>query len=52
MLLKHLVEALCRKWLVDLNLAKNGLPVRYFLPHQAADRPALADVIPLAGLYI
>ena len=47
-LLKHLVEAQ-QKWLVDLNLAKNGLPVRYFLPHQATIA-ALADAIPLARL--
>ncbi len=48
LLLKHLVEAL-QKWLVDLNLAKNGLPVRYFLPHQATIE-ALAESIPLARL--
>ena len=46
--LKHLVEVL-QKWLVDLNLVKNGLPVRYFLPHQATIA-TLADSIPLARL--
>ena len=46
--LKHLVEAQ-QKWLVDLNLAKNGLPVRYFLPHQATIA-SLAEAIPLASL--
>lgn len=42
--LKAIVEAM-QKWLVDLSLAANGLPVRYFLPQQAAIRK-LADMIP------
>lgn len=46
--LKHFLEAF-QKWLVDLNLAKNGLPVRYFLPHQATIT-SLADSISLARL--
>lgn len=46
--LKHVVEAL-QKWLVDLNLARNGLPVRYFLPQQTTIS-GLADMIPAARL--
>ena len=48
LLLKQVVEAL-QKWLVDLNLARNGLPVRYFLPQQATIS-GLADMIPPARL--
>ncbi|MDP3539755.1 MAG: DNA polymerase III subunit delta' [Azonexus sp.] len=48
LLLKTVVDAL-QKWLVDLTLAKNGLPVRYFLP-QAAAISGLADIIPAARL--
>jgi DNA polymerase III subunit delta' len=48
LLLKNVVEAL-QKWLVDLTLAKNGLPVRYFLP-QAATIANLADMIPVIRL--
>lgn len=46
--LKNVVEAL-QKWLVDLTLAKNGMPVRYFLP-QAATISGLADMIPAVRL--
>lgn len=46
--LKHIVEAL-QKWLVDLTLARNGLPVRYFLPQQSIIS-GLADMIPPARL--
>ena len=46
--LKGVVEGL-QKWLVDLMLAKNGMPVRYFLP-QAATIAGLADMIPAARL--
>ncbi len=46
--LKHLVEAM-QKWLVDLSLAKNALPVRYFMP-QKSIIPGLADMIPSARL--
>lgn len=46
--LKHIVEAL-QKWLVDLTLARNGLPVRYFLPQQSIIS-GLADIIPPARL--
>ncbi|PKO48411.1 MAG: DNA polymerase III subunit delta' [Betaproteobacteria bacterium HGW-Betaproteobacteria-4] len=46
--LKHLTEAL-QKWMVDLTLARNGLPVRYFLPQQAIIS-GLADMIPPARL--
>ncbi|HLO64740.1 MAG TPA: DNA polymerase III subunit delta' [Azonexus sp.] len=48
LLLKQVVEAL-QKWLVDLTLARNGLPVRYFLPQQATIS-GLADMIPPARL--
>ena len=48
LLLKNIVEAL-QKWLVDLTLAKNGMPVRYFLP-QAATIANLADMIPAIRL--
>lgn len=48
LLLKTVVEAL-QKWLVDLSLAKNGLPVRYFLPQQATIS-GLADIIPALSL--
>jgi DNA polymerase III subunit delta' len=48
LLLKNVVEAL-QKWLVDLNLAKSGLPVRYFLPQQATIT-GLADMIPAVRL--
>ena len=44
LLLKQLVEAL-QKWCIDLTLAANGLPVRYFLPQQAAIG-GLAAMIP------
>jgi DNA polymerase III subunit delta' len=44
LLLKAVIEAM-QKWLVDLNLAKSGLPARYFLPQQATTT-ALADMIP------
>lgn len=47
-LLKAVVEVL-QKWLVDLNMAKNGLPVRYFLPQQATIT-GLADIIPAVHL--
>jgi DNA polymerase-3 subunit delta' len=46
--LKLLVEAL-QKWLVDLTLAANALPVRYFLPQQATIK-GLADMIPVVRL--
>ncbi|MGV0975653.1 MAG: DNA polymerase III subunit delta' [Azonexus sp.] len=42
--LKSVVEAM-QKWLVDLTLASNGLPARYFLPQQATIS-RLADMIP------
>jgi len=42
--LKSVVEAM-QKWLVDLTLASNGLPARYFLPQQAKIS-GLADMIP------
>jgi DNA polymerase-3 subunit delta' len=42
--LKAVVEAM-QKWLVDLTLASNGLPARYFLPQQATIS-GLADIIP------
>ncbi len=48
LLLKHIVDAL-QKWQVDLTLARNGLPVRYFLPQQATIS-GLADMIPPARL--
>lgn len=48
LLLKNVVEAM-QKWLVDLTLVKNGLPVRYFLP-QAATIANLADMIPAIRL--
>ncbi|MBS1157659.1 MAG: polymerase delta prime subunit [Proteobacteria bacterium] len=48
LLLKTVVEAL-QKWLIDLSLAKNGLPVRYFLPQQATIS-GLADIIPALSL--
>lgn len=48
LLLKQVVEAF-QKWMVDLNLARNGLPVRYFLQHQAKIS-GLADMIPPARL--
>jgi len=48
LLLKHVVEGL-QKWLVDLTLAKNGMPVRYFLPQQPTIS-GLADMIPAARL--
>lgn len=44
LLLKHVVEAL-QKWTVDLTLAKNGLPLRYFLTLQPTIAK-LADMIP------
>lgn len=48
LLLKQVVEAF-QKWMVDLNLTRNGLPVRYFLQHQAKIS-GLADMIPPARL--
>lgn len=48
LLLKTVIEAL-QKWLVDLSLAKNALPVRYFLPQQATIS-GLADIIPTVRL--
>lgn len=48
LLLKGVVEAL-QKWQVDLALAGNGLPVRYFLPQQATIK-GLADMIPAVRL--
>jgi DNA polymerase-3 subunit delta' len=41
--LKHVIEAL-QKWLIDLTLLKNNLPIRYFLPQQSKMQ-ALADMI-------
>ena len=41
--LKMLVDAM-QKWMVDLNLASRGMPVRYFLP-QATTISGLADMI-------
>lgn len=46
--LKHVIEAV-QKWTVDLTLARNGLPVRYFLPQQSIIS-GLADMIPPARL--
>lgn len=46
--LKAIVEAM-QKWLVDLTLANNALPVRYFLPQQSTIR-GLAAMIPSARL--
>ena len=46
--LKSVVEAM-QKWLVDLTLASNGLPIRYFLMQQATIS-GLADMIPPARL--
>jgi DNA polymerase III subunit delta' len=46
--LKSVVEAM-QKWLVDLTLASNGLPIRYFLLQQATIS-GLADMIPSARL--
>ena len=46
--LKFVVETM-QKWLVDLMLASNGLPVRYFLPQQAIIS-GLADMIPSAQI--
>jgi len=48
LLLKNIVDAL-QKWLVDLTLARNGMPVRYFLP-QAATIAGLAAMIPATRL--
>ncbi len=48
LLLKNVVDAL-QKWVVDLALARNGLPVRYFLP-QASTISGLADMIPAVRL--
>jgi DNA polymerase-3 subunit delta' len=48
LLLKNIVEAL-QKWLVDLTLAQNGMPVRYFLP-QTATISGLAAMIPAVRL--
>jgi len=48
LLLKQVVDAV-QKWLVDLTLARNGMPVRYFLPQQATIS-GLADMIPPARL--
>ena len=48
LLLKQVVDAM-QKWLVDLTLARNGMPVRYFLPQQATIS-GLADMIPPARL--
>jgi len=41
--LRAIVDTL-QKWLIDLTLARNGLPVRYFLPQQV-QISALADMI-------
>ncbi len=46
--LKQLIEAL-QKWLVDLSLVKNDLPIRYFLT-QEAKIGVLADIIPSVRL--
>lgn len=46
--LKMVVEVF-QKWLVDLTLARNGLPVRYFLPQQSTTA-SLAAMIPAARL--
>ena len=46
--LKSIVEAV-QKWLVDLTLASNGLPIRYFLLQQATIAE-LADIISPARL--
>lgn len=46
--LKQVVEAM-QKWLVDLNLSKNGLTARYFLAQQAKIG-MLADMIPSVRL--
>ncbi len=48
LLLKQVVEAF-QKWLVDLSLARNGIPVRYFLA-QERTISGLADMIPPAQL--
>lgn len=48
LVLKTVVDGL-QKWLVDLNLAANGLAVRYFLP-QAATIAGLAAMIPPSRL--
>jgi DNA polymerase-3 subunit delta' len=43
--LKAIVEAM-QKWLVDLTLASNALPVRYFLPQQALISDLAAMISP------
>ena len=48
LLLKSIVEVF-QKWLVDLTLARNGLPVRYFLQQQSTTAN-LADMIPVVRL--
>lgn len=46
--LRAVVEVM-QKWLVDLTLAANGQPIRYFLPQQATIS-GLADMIPPARI--
>ena len=46
--LKSVVDAM-QKWMVDLTLASNGQPARYFLPQQATIS-GLADMIPPARI--
>ena len=46
--LKSIVDAM-QKWMVDLTLASNGQPARYFLPQQATIS-GLADMIPPARI--
>ena len=46
--LKAVLDAL-QKWLLDLSLARNALPIRYFLPQQATIG-ALAAIIPAVRL--
>lgn len=46
--LKAVVEVF-QKWLVDLTLARNGLPARYFLDQQSTIA-SLADMIPASKL--
>jgi DNA polymerase-3 subunit delta' len=48
LLLKSIVEVF-QKWLVDLNLARNALPVRYFVQQQGTSS-ALAAMIPATRL--
>ncbi|WP_412480181.1 DNA polymerase III subunit delta' [Azonexus sp. IMCC34839] len=50
LLLKQIVEAV-QKWVVDLTLSRNGMPIRYFLPQQGTIGQLAAMIPPVRLIH-